>query len=143
MSEEKKGVTLPEAMSEDDILRFTQRMRKGFVDHLTADGFPSDPKDQNTLLSAMADMDRSALQNKRIGSEANQAEADRLAAMAIAKMTSHFGAINPFEKQVGGVREIPAFDETDLPTVELVPGETDVGISDMTYEDMARKMAKE
>lgn len=142
MSEEKRGLVLQAPMSDDDILRHTQRVRKAFVDELTGDGIPQDFKDRTLLLSALNDMDRTAIGNKRIGAAEQQAEADRLAAMAIGKLTQHFGQNNPYERDVIDV-DPEDINHIELPEVELVPGETDIGLSDMTYEEFARKMEAE
>lgn len=131
-------------LTDDEMLQYTQRIRRGFVDHTLENGFPSDPKEQAILLSAISDMDRTAIQNKRIGTDANQAEADRMAAMMIAKMSNQFNGADPFARGDGSapVREFPTIDETLLPEVTLVPGETEVGISELTYDELAARMGK-
>lgn len=142
MSESSNELILPANMSDDEALNYTQRIRKGFIDHSIKGGFPSDIKDQAMLLSAMSDMDRTAIQNKRIGTDASSNEADRLAALMIAKMSNHFGATDPFEVKDVNIREFPEINESLLPPVTLVPGETEVGISDLTYDEFSATMAK-
>jgi len=124
------------ALTDDDIMRFTQGTRKRFVDEIIKDGFPNNPKDQHVLLNALADMDRTALGNKRIGANERQAAADALVARAIAQISQQFGGDNPFQQGQG---QVPTFNAELLPDAEPAPGETDVGLSDQTYKALAEK----
>lgn len=125
-------------MTDDDIMNFTQGTRKAFVSHLIENKFPDDPKDQHVLLTALADMDRAALGNKRIGANEKQAAADKLVAQAIGQISNHFGSTNPFEAE-GDQGDLPDADMSRLPSANPVPGETDVGLSEQTYKEMADK----
>lgn len=126
-----------EGMTDDDLMKFTQGTRKRFIEHITLKGFPEDTKEQAILLAALSDMDRTALGNKRIGANERQAAADALVARAISQITDQFGSRNPFEGERRG--EIPVYDPTKLPEASPVPGETDIGLSEQTYKDMASK----
>jgi hypothetical protein len=55
-------------MDDDEVLNYTQLQRRQFINHFTQNGqtMPTDPKDAKVLLTALADMDRSALGKKRI-----------------------------------------------------------------------------
>lgn len=119
-------------LTDDDIISFTQGTRKRFIDEVIAEGFPQDPKEQHVMLTALADMDRTALGNKRIGATERQSAADSLVARAITQLGDNFGANNPYEKDVGG--SIPAYDASLLPDANPVPGETDIGLSDQNYK---------
>lgn len=128
-----------EELTDDDIMRFTQGTRKRFVQELIQDNFPQDPKEQHVMLTAMADMDRAALGNKRIGANERQAAADALVARAIGEISNQFGSTNPFAARNGEERELPEYEASRLPNADPVPGETDVGISDQTYKEMSDK----
>lgn len=131
--------------SDDDIIARNQGIRRRFIDTLTAEGkFPEDTKEKYVLLQAMADADRTAIQNKKIGSSEKQGAADRQAALIIAKMGSTFGSKSPFERQRTdddeGEREPPRLDSAQLPAVELVPGETEIGLPSDNYESFMQRM---
>lgn len=127
-------------MTDDEYLRFTQRTRKQLIGEMVEGGFPTDPKDRIVLLSAMADMDRTALGNKRIGASEKQAAADALVAQAIAKISHQFGRVNPFEgNEDSVVSTVPQPDHTRLPDIEVVPGETDIGICNENYKTLMEK----
>lgn len=131
--------TLPddETLGDDFILRFTQRKRKAFVEEITRSGFPEDPKSQNVMLAALADMDRAALGNKRIGANERLAAADALVAHAITELANQFGSDNPFERGTtiqGEAKVTPDLEK--LPAANPAPGETDIGISNETFDSL-------
>lgn len=132
-------------MNDDQILNYTQGIRRQFVEQQVVEGkFPADTKEQTVLLSALADMDRAAINRKRIGVSEKQAGADALAAQAIARLSRDFGAMSPFVKGDGdefeGELDVPEPEVGHLPPAEAVPGETDVGINDDTYDDFMNRM---
>lgn len=124
-------------LSDDDLIRFTQGTRKKFIEHLVKDGFPEEPKEQYVLLTAMADMDRTALGRKRIGASEKQSAADLLVARAITQIGEQFGDRHPFERE--GEGRAPTIEEDKLPDAEAVPGETDIGLSEENYESLVKK----
>lgn len=132
-------------LTDDDILAFTQKTRHALAQELLKGGMPKDPKEQRILLMTLADMDATAINKKRLGAQEKTAEADRLAIMAIAKLGAVLGNRNPFEGNENGVdvtalvREV---DDTKLPELEVVPGETDVGITSLNYDDFMRNFKK-
>lgn len=130
-------------LSDDQIIDYTQRVRKSFVGDMLKDGFPTENSDRQVLLSALADMDRVAIQNKKIGSDDAKADADRIAALAIARITQQMGSTIPGERPVieGSFKEVVG-DITLIPAIDVVPGETDIGISDDTYDDFTGRMEK-
>lgn len=133
-----------EMVTDDDIIAQNQRLRRKFINKVTDNGenFPEDGKSQLILLTALADMDRTALQNKKIGSTEKQGAADRQAAMIIAAMSTQFGSQkSPFETteedQLGRVIN---HDASRLPQAQTVPGETEIGISTETVDDFMQRM---
>lgn len=128
-----------EDMNDDHILRYTQRKRRAFVEKITEGGFPEDAKDRTVMLAALADMDRAALGNKRIGANERLAAADALVAHAISELSNKFGSVNPFEggQTLEGAVQHP--DPSRLPNVTPVPGETDIGLSNETFETLVSR----
>jgi hypothetical protein len=124
-------------LSDDDIMRFTQGTRKRLVGELIKEGLPEDKDGIEVLLHAMADMDRTALGNKRIGANEKQSAADIMVATAIAQISSQFGQQNPFEGNSEKI--LPTYDQKRLPPANAVPGETDIGLSEENYDNLVKQ----
>lgn len=124
-------------MTDDEILAFTQGVRKQIIQKVVANGIPDDPKSQMVLLAAAGDMDRQALTKKRLNNDNNNAAADREAQLAIASIYQQVGNRSPFEATAGNVLEgtvrVVEVPEKLVPHLELVPGEMDIGLKDLTY----------
>lgn len=126
------------AMTDDEVLQFTQGLRQNLISTLCAEGkMPDDPKTQQLLLATLGDMDRTALTKKRLNNDTDSAEADRLAQLAIASIYHQVGNRSPFEN---GNAVIPpeAHPTASLPAalvedMQIVPGEMDIGSVEMTY----------
>lgn len=152
MSENEIVPTDGAAMSDEQIVSYTQGVRKRMVDEMTTSGIPSDKGDRMVLLAALGDMDRTAVAKMKIGSKERQGQADREAALIAERLRAQYGSKPPFlakapEDDDDGIIDgeysevkIPQLDTTDLPALELKPGETDVGISTMNYEEFMGKM---
>jgi hypothetical protein len=128
-------------LDDDQVLQYTQGLRKQLVTAIVEKGMPEDNKDRMVLLGALADMDRTALGNKRINKDEEIARDDRAAASILARVYETLGGKNPFEQGVtieGQARQVK-LPEKLLEVVEFVDGETDIGISSESYEDFARR----
>ena len=126
-------------LTEEEIFKYTQGLRKNLVDTIVQDSMPKDKDSQQVLLSALADMDRTALGNKRIGSTEKIAASDRLVADAVRRITVTYGTEDPFKGKMGtgvnGNVEAPTPDKNMLPEANAVPGETDIGVSEIKYDE--------
>ena len=127
-----------ESLSDDALLTFVQRKRKEFVDELIKEGYPTDPKEQYVFLTALSDMDRTAINNKRIGAAQRQSAADALVARAISQISNTFTATSPFERESTSTRS-PSVEVHLLPASKAVPGETDIGIVNEDYQTLVTK----
>lgn len=124
-------------MTDDEILHYTLAKRRELIGVLTKGGVPTDPKDQRTLLTTLSDMDKVALGNKRIGASEKQSAADVLVATAISEISRRFETTDPFK---GGNRLSEVIvDVEKLPDANLVPGETDVGLSTQSFKELINK----
>jgi hypothetical protein len=139
--------TLPAAMSDEEALDFTQRHRRGLVDALTIGGPPTDGEVANVLLKTLDGIDRQALTKMKIKSDENASNnSDALAASVIAGVFAQLKGKNPYEREliegefVDNTPPVP--DLNKLPAITLVPGETDIGTSDLTYESFTSKQGK-
>lgn len=142
MIEETELIATDDSLFETDEQRllYTQNMRKRIVTEMIADGIPKEKGDKMVVLTALADIDRAALGNKRITTASKEAQEDRNAAMIIAKLSQvrfQTPSGSPFEAPVidGEFREIPALNEANMPALVLAPGETEIGISTRTYDE--------
>lgn len=129
-----------EVISDDAVLDFTQVMRRKFINYATKNGtsMPDDPKESKVLLTALSDLDRSALTKKRLTSEneASKQTAQQIQELADAVKASIIGN--------GGIappvaRPAPIIDESGMEPLEIVDGETSVGQSTMTYEQFENR----
>jgi hypothetical protein len=121
-------------MDDDEVLDYTQLQRRQFINHFTQNGqtMPTDPKDAKVLLTALADMDRSALGKKRIRTDEQIAQMNAQSVDAIAaevKRTMLGRLTEPDES-----RTPPTLDDLELPPLDLVDGETDVGVNSESYD---------
>ncbi len=127
-----------ELMNDDEVLDYTQIQRRKFINQFTNGGqtMPTDAKDAKVLLTALADMDRSALGKKRIRTDEQiaQMNAQSVDAIAAEVRRTMLGRQLPDE-----VREPPTLDGLDLPPLALVDGETDVGINSESYDSFKQR----
>lgn len=134
------------ALTDDDVLRYTQGTRKKLIDEITNKGMPEGKDERIILLAALSDMDKVALGNKRIGAAEKLSESDKLVAKTIIEIGKKFGTVNPFENNEGDILEGIYEREVDLdllPPPNTVPGETDVGITDLKYDEFVDMMEKD
>lgn len=141
MDEQKKINLAIEGLSagDDDVIGYTQRMRKELVDHLVGDGMPSKARDVEVLLSTLDSMSSVAATNKKIGVSEQQAGADILIGQAMQRISEQYGNKNPFMNSTKPI-QIPTLDESKIPDPELVPGETEIGISTENYDTFIEKI---
>jgi hypothetical protein len=127
--------------TDDDIVAFNQAMRRRLIKDMTDEAMPATAEDRTVLLKALADSDRAALTNKKIGSQEKQGAADRQAALIIASLSQTYGKASPFEVDPGmSHREPPKLDSSQLPPVTLVEGETEIGLPTDTYQTFIERM---
>lgn len=130
-------------MSDDEVLDFTQSLRRRLIDVITEGGvkMPVDKDSVDILLRSAGDMDRAAIGKKRLKAEDKNAEADRVAAAALARIYAQSTNINPFERTIPTSTDVmPACPATLLDNVEAVPGELEIGVSDESYKTFSAKM---
>lgn len=133
------GVVELPPMNDDQLLDFSQGMRRQLASSLTKGGtvMPTDPKDQQTLLATLDSLDKQIINKKRIQVQEASNEVDRLVGLTMAKFYTELGSVNPLERPVieGEVVAVPEPDTKLLPRAELVPGETDTSVSTLTYDE--------
>ena len=126
-------------MTEDEILQYTQNIRKDMVEKIIEGGVPTDNETRYALLSALGDMDKQAMGNKKIAASLIGSESDRLVANALIMLGNQLQGRNPYEKEIGS-GDIPEVDFAMLPATELTPGEDEQGISSEKYDEFMGRM---
>lgn len=120
----------PEISAEQDI-QFVRGKRKFIVDTLMKDNkIPEDRTAASVLLAALDGLDRSAISRKRIASDNKNAQANGAVAAIISKMLMQVNNTTP--TTIDEERVIPVLGN-DLGTVEILPGELDIGTKTISY----------
>jgi hypothetical protein len=127
------------AMPEDEVLDFTQKVRRGVIKDLLKNGMvPGDNSDRSLLTSMLDGLDRQAVGIKRIKAEEKAASGMSEASALAAQLLKEAG-----RTRIGGddvvdvpVREVPTLGD-DVPRPQLVPGETDISPRQSNYEEFA------
>lgn len=130
---------LPPVLSEDQVLDYTQRMRRTVVDKLTKNGteLPQDIDETRMVLQTLDGMDRNALGRKkiRVEEQANQNVAGMTGLVAEMLRSSRDvsfyqkgGATNP------GVTRVAPELGSEVPEPVLVEGETAQSPLQMSFE---------
>lgn len=125
--------SIPESLSEDQVLAYTQHKRKAIVQELTKTGaVPEDNSSRNMLLQALDGMDRAALTSKRIKSEEKNGGMAGAASLVAALLTQVTG-----KKLTSDIidpnRPTPLLGQ-DVPPPQLVPGETEINPRQLDYD---------
>lgn len=128
-------------------LDYTRELRMKIVQELTVDEtgrfkLPEDVKEQKTLLTALADIDRSRLGRERIKIEDKVAESNGETAAIIRDMYKHMGqAGHPLKAAEGqATREPPKMPE-HLKQIDLIDGETATAPPQGSYESFMTQMS--
>lgn len=129
------------AMSQDEMLQYTQGIRLKAVGQLIeGDRVPTDTDSLNSITKLLDGMDRQALTLKRIAAESEGGQKDRDTALMIATMSEKLArGGNPFRKS--GDRVLDTGNQ--LPTIEAVEGQMDVGRVTETYTDFIQRVEPE
>lgn len=129
---------IPEALTDDAALAYTQQMRQRIVQEIAGEAVPKDADTQKILLAVLDGMDRNALGTKRLKVEDKNSDADRKAAMLIAEMQTQLGIVNPFQFGViGGAT--PSHPEQLVDDFTIVPGELDDTPITSNFKDFTAK----
>lgn len=114
-------------------LELTLRTREGIIRHLTQKGcLPDAPEDRDILLKTMDSMDRTVLTKAKIKSDdsANQSQA------ASAKLVAQVLMQTALAQR--GTRVDPVTLDNDIQVVDMVEGETHIGVQTFKYDEIAR-----
>ena len=122
----------------DDALDYTQSIRKRVVDSLCSDGtVPNDKENRVALLATLDGIDKQVLGVARLKQDDKNSADDRAIAERIALINRGVNR-NPNELRDADVNTLPErhlIDENALGEIEMVEGETMVGIPTENFND--------
>ena len=127
--------------TENQDLEFTRDLRKRLIADMTKDKLPTDNRDRITLLTALNDMDRSALAVMKIKSDEGIGNKAAEAQAIIAAMLTH-----PDIKKIGRAEVIEGSTRVieDLPegvgVVDVLPDELSTNHVTEGYEDFRKRV---
>lgn len=124
------------AMSEDQVLAYTQGKRKFIVDEIMKDNkVPQDKGEATLLIQALDGLDRAALTQKRIKADEQAAAGMAGAAGLVAKLLTQAGSRKNIDVLDVDAREVVVPElGNEVPAPSLVPGETEVAPKQMDYD---------
>lgn len=132
--------------TDDDVLGYTQGLRRRFVDALTENGakIPTDKDNAMLMLGALDSMDRAALGNKRLKVDKNIGDAVVQGTALVAQLFTKLGTVSPFISDKSDRVGLPHHPDVLAENVVIVPGELDTSLHSQTYDEFmsANKPAK-
>lgn len=138
--EVKDWVPKPIDIEPDQVLNFTQGIRKEVVMSLVSSGVPQDNKDRSALLETLRDMDKTSLGVMKLNTKERELDIGARTQMALQRLTETLGVQNPMAVSQdtpidGTATRVPQLSLDAVPQVELAEGETLVGIENIRYEE--------
>lgn len=130
------------SLDEDQIMVYTHGIRRQLVNGIMKDGqVPNDTREIQALAGVLNDMDRSAISVKKIKSDEKVADASNAGgASLVAKLLLQ---LNPSSIKADAVGNItPPVLGSDIPPLNVKPGETDIGTSSLTFDEFSKEHFK-
>lgn len=129
-------------LSSENLLNYTQMVRKRLINSMTKRGMPDDKDDRRVLLQALHDMDQTSVNRLRLDVDKQSADNNR----AAQEIINQLYRVNPYglEARPGEERDsIPEPNVTDLPAVEFDAGEKHIGLVTESSTDFMKRMEGE
>jgi hypothetical protein len=127
-----------EDLSYGETLNYSQRIRRQIVDSRMVKGVPEDDDSVKLVLTALKDMDKTALDRRRNEIDADSGESAKEIAQAMQAFIAMQGNGNPFMGEGGG--KIPSLTEQDLGEYDIPAGEMESGVIEETSEEFQARM---
>lgn len=132
------------AMTYEETLRYSQNIRRRIVDEHTKEALPKDLDTMKVVLSALKDMDRTALDERKNVIDQGNADSSRQVAEAMNEFIKLQRNRNPFmradDDSPSAVGQVPQVDPSELGNHEVVPGEDEIGIVTETADEFMARM---
>ncbi len=135
-------IEVQQALDDAADMQFVRDVRKQLIGDLIKEGVPKDIKEQSVLLTALTDMDRSAIARLRIKSDDNNTDKMASAALVVAEVLRktkprEFQAI-----EIDDNREIPML-PASIPSGTYNEGLMQQGTNNTTFDEfMASRESK-
>lgn len=144
-AEEERGAEQEyddEVLSNEEMLNFSQKIRKGLVSEMTRKGMPVDKDERTSLLQALRDMDQTSVNRLRLDVDKENNAGNR----AAQEIVNRLYQANPYglRARPGEERDtIPEPSLDELPDIEFTEGEKEVGLITETASDFLKRMEDE
>lgn len=145
LAHEEEDVQEPEEemdLSSENLLNYTQMVRKRLVNSITRRGMPEDKDERMQLLQALRDMDQTSVNRLRLDVDKQSAENNRAAQDIISQLYR----VNPYglRARPGEERDsAPTPNVSDLPEIEFDSGEKHIGLVTESSIDFIKRMDNE
>jgi len=129
-------------LSNEEMLNFSQKIRKELVSDMTRAGMPADKDERSTLLQALRDMDQTSVNRLRLDVDKENNAGNR----AAQEIVNRLYQANPYglRARPGEERDdIPEPDVGEIPEIEFSEGEKEVGLITETASDFLKRMEDE
>lgn len=129
-------------LSSENLLNYTQMVRKRLVNSITKRGMPEDKDERMQLLQALRDMDQTSVNRLRLDVDKQSAENNRAAQDIISQLYR----VNPYglRARPGEERDsVPTPNVQDLPDIEFDAGEKHIGLVTETSIEFIKRMDNE
>lgn len=135
-------VVSEDSMGYEEVLRYSQNIRRTIVSSYMEQGVPKDVKETGMVLKALADMDKSALEERKNAIDSGNADSSRKVAEAMQEFIRLQKNRNPFQRDSDDqpVGAVPELTLEQLGDFELAPGETDIETIQETADDFLERM---
>lgn len=129
-------------LSYDNILKFSQGIRKDIALEMVAERLPNDPEQVKLLLNVLKDLDTTALMERKNKIESEGVKSDREIADAFAMLLKQNGNQNIFQAKepVPVPIEAPVIKPGELGDFQHVEGEMEIGINNETCDEFIKRM---
>lgn len=130
--------TMP--MTEEEVYQHTQSLRRKII-RMGSKSLEQiqDPKIVTNLLKAANDMDKLELGKRRLKNEEQQTRNQAQTHALIADVLNAIPSVKNYRIEDNQQPVNHNLDDSDLPPLDIVPGETDIGTSTMTHEEFVKK----
>lgn len=126
-------------LSSENLLNYTQMVRKRLINSITRKGMPEDKDERMQLMQALRDMDQTSVNRLRLDVDKQSAENSRAAQEIIGQLYQ----VNPYglRARPGEERDtVPEPDVSDLPELEFDDGEKHIGLVTESSADFMKRM---
>jgi hypothetical protein len=128
----------------EERLRLTQQVRLKMMDELAPGGkVPTDKDGVKMLLDTMKDFDAQELGVMRQKTDDNNAKKDQIVAQALLELANRQGSGSVMRVEGAPVQRAAIPLDSELPDIEVVPGEMDTGSHTITYSAMQSRFSRD